>query len=152
MPRTRAAERHRAASAALVSVAGRHQPLSREAVRRAAATVLRRERRRAVLSLSFVGRERMRDLNARWKGRPGPTDVLAFRLSGPDGTLAGDIYICRWVAAREARDRGISLGEELLRLVVHGVLHVLGYDHPAGADRTGSAMWRRQERYLSLLR
>jgi probable rRNA maturation factor len=115
---------------------------------RAADTVLRGERRSAALSVSFVGRERMRILNARWKGRDEPTDVLAFALTDPRGALAGDIYICPWVAAREARARGIPLRQELHRLVVHGVLHVLGYDHPAGGARTASAMWRRQERYV----
>jgi probable rRNA maturation factor len=136
----------------LVTVSGRSQPLDRRAVMRAAATVLRAERRSAAISVSFLGRERMRRLNARWKGRDQPTDVLAFALPAPRGTLVGDIYICPWVASREARARGIPLRQELRRLVVHGVLHVLGYDHPEGEGRTGSAMWRRQERYLRAAR
>jgi probable rRNA maturation factor len=121
-------------------------------VTRAAEAVLRAERRRAMISVAFVGRDRMGRLNARWKGRAGATDVLAFPLAGPGRTLAGDVYICRWVAAREARTRGVPLRQELLRLVVHGVLHVLGYDHPEGAARMTCAMWRRQERYLRRLR
>ena len=115
---------------------------------RAVETVLRGERRAAIVSVSFVGRDRMRALNARWKRRDEPTDVLAFALTDPRGALAGDIYISPWVAAREARARGIPLRQELHRLVVHGVLHILGYDHPAGGERTASPMWRRQERYL----
>ena len=55
------------------------------------------------------------------------------------------------VAAREARARHLPLRQELLRLVIHGTLHVLGYDHPR-ERRTASAMWRRQERYLKELR
>lgn len=94
----------------------------------------------------------MRALNARWKGKPRPTDVLAFPLSSPGGMLAGDIYICPWVAAREARVRRIPLRQELERLVVHGVLHVLGFEHPEGSGREDSPMWRRQERYLRALR
>ena len=94
----------------------------------------------------------MRALNTRWKGIPRPTDVLAFPLAQPDGALAGDIYICRWVAAREARARRLPLAQELRRLVVHGVLHVLGYQHPEGGERTASPMWRRQERYVKALR
>ena len=131
-----------------MAVSGRTLPLGRPAVIEAAETVCRGERRSADLSVSFVGRDRMRLLNARWKGRDEPTDVLAFALTDPRGTLAGDIYICPWVAAREARSRGISLRQELHRLVVHGVLHVLGYDHPEGRSRTASPMWRRQERYV----
>jgi len=114
--------------------------------------VLHEERRDAVLSLTFLGREQMRALNARWKGVDQPTDVLAFPLAGPNGSLSGDVYICPWVAAREARSREIPLAQELRRLVVHGVLHVLGYDHPEGERRTASAMWRRQERYLRSFR
>jgi rRNA maturation RNase YbeY len=129
-------------------VSGRSAPLSSASAERLALRVLRGERRAAVLSLAFVGRDRMRALNTRWKRRPAPTDVLAFALEDPRGALAGDVYICRWVAAREARARGIPLRQELRRLVVHGVLHVLGYDHPDGERRTASAMWRRQERYL----
>jgi probable rRNA maturation factor len=55
------------------------------------------------------------------------------------------------VAEREARRRGIPVREELIRLVVHGTLHVLGHDHPEGEGRTVSPMWRRQERYVSAL-
>jgi len=106
----------------------------------------------ALLSIAFVGRDRMTALNRRWKGRRVPTDVLAFPLAGPDGSLAGDIYICPWLAARHARDLGIPLRQELTRLVIHGVLHVLGYDHPETAGRAASPMWRRQERYLRGLR
>jgi rRNA maturation RNase YbeY len=119
---------------------------------RAAEFVLRGERKQAMLSITFLGRDRMRALNARWKGRPRPTDVLAFSLAGPRGALAGDIYICPWVAAREAHGRRLPLAQELTRLVVHGVLHVLGFAHPETGAREASAMWRRQERYVSALR
>jgi probable rRNA maturation factor len=63
----------------------------------------------------------------------------------------GDVYICSWVAAREAKTRGVPLREELIRLVIHGTLHALGRTHPEGAARTRSSMWRRQERYVGAL-
>jgi probable rRNA maturation factor len=94
----------------------------------------------------------MRELNQGWKGRAEPTDVLAFALAGPDGSLAGDVYISPWMAAESARLLGVPLRQELTRLVIHGVLHVLGYDHPETTGRTASPMWRRQERYLRGLR
>lgn len=114
--------------------------------------VLAGERRRAFMSITFVGPVRMRKLNRRWKGADRGTDVLAFALAGPGGALTGDLYLCRAVAVREAASRRIPLRQELLRLVVHGTLHVLGYDHPDGETRTESPMWRRQERYLRGLR
>jgi probable rRNA maturation factor len=146
MPRTKTVSQ-----LGLVSVAGRSAPLSRATLTRAARRVLRAERSAARLSFAFISRNRMQELNLRWKRKERPTDVLAFALAGPDGGLAGDIYICPWVAAREARARDIPLRQELLRLVVHGVLHVLGYDHPEGESRDASAMWRRQERYVRSL-
>ena len=78
------------------------------------------------------------------------TDVIAFRLPIAGG-VAGDIYVCPSIAQRSARAVGVSAGEELTRLVVHGTLHVLGHDHPAGRGRERSAMWRRQERYVRAL-
>ena len=156
MPRTRTADARRDGTTSqgrhdVVAVSGRHLPLTRAVVVRAAETVLRQERRLAVLSVTFVGRDRMASLNARWKGHRRPTDVLAFSLPNPGGAVAGDIYVCPWYAAREARARRIPLRQELLRLVIHGVLHVLGHQHPEGEDRIGSPMWRRQERYLEAL-
>ena len=90
----------------------------------------------------------MRRLNRKHKHHDRTTDVLSFALAMPDGRLAGDVYICRAVASVQAREAGVPLREELVRLVVHGVLHVLGYDHPEDDGRERSAMWRRQERYV----
>lgn len=94
----------------------------------------------------------MRRLNAEHFGRDRVTDVIAFPLPLPDGGLAGDIYVCRAQAVRSAREAGVSLRQELIRLVIHGTLHVLGYDHPEGsAARMRSPMWRRQERLVRAL-
>ncbi len=132
-------------------------PLPRARAARVARAVLRGEGiRSGTVSLAFVGARRMRSLNRQWFGKDRPTDVIAFGLGAPGhhGTGApvlGDIYICPDVAARNARRYAVSPGQELVRLVIHGVLHVLGYDHPAGEARTASGMWRRQERYLRRL-
>jgi probable rRNA maturation factor len=134
-----------------VVVQGRRVPLSPALVRRVVDAVLKAERRQGLISVTFLGRDSMRRLNAAHKGQDRPTDVLSFPLSGPTGQVVGDVYICPWVARREAEARGISLREELIRLVVHGTLHALGHDHPEGAERTRSAMWRRQERYVEAL-
>ena len=104
----------------------------------------------ATVSVTFVTPVRMRGVNRRAFGKNRPTDVIAFRL--PMGkSVVGDIYVCPSVARAAARELGVSEREELTRLVVHGTLHVLGHDHPAGPGRERSAMWRRQERYVRRL-
>ncbi len=132
-------------------MSGRRLPLPPGVVRRVVKAVLEGERRQALVSITFLGRTAMRRLNAEHKGQDSPTDVLTFALHEPGGRAVGDVYICSWVAEREAASRGISLREELIRLVVHGTLHAIGRDHPEGAHRTRSAMWRRQERYVEAL-
>ncbi len=134
-----------------VRVSGRSKPLSPARVRRIVRAVLAAERRSATVSVTFLGPTRMRRLNLEYKRHDRPTDVISFQLPGPDGSLVGDIYVCPAVAAREAKAAGVTQAEELARLVIHGTLHVLGYDHPEGRGRTRSVLWRRQERYLEAL-
>lgn len=132
-------------------MSGRRLPLSRALVRRVVEAVLRAEHRQALVSVTFLGRDSMQRLNAAHKGHNRPTDVLTFALGGPKGQVIGDVYICPWVARREARALGVPLRQELIRLVVHGTLHALGLEHPEGPERTQSLMWRRQERYVEAL-
>lgn len=133
-----------------------------DALARVAARVLRWERARRVrVELVLLGPAAMRRLNRRATGRRGLTDVIAFTLPQPGGVVVGEVYICP-AAARAFVSGGQAvrrlggrnsdhLCEELVRLAVHGTLHVLGYDHPDGPGRTRSAMWRRQERYVRRL-
>jgi probable rRNA maturation factor len=114
-------------------------------------SVLLGEGREATVSVAFVGPARMRALNREWKGHDSPTDVISFALPSPTGELIGDVYICPAVARAQAKQLGIPARQELIRLVVHGTLHVLGHDHPDGPGRTRSTMWRRQERYVKAL-
>jgi probable rRNA maturation factor len=133
-----------------VSVGGRPRALPDRTVREVVEAVLARERRSARISVTFVGRDGMRRLNRDYKDRDAPTDVLAFPLEGPAG-LVGDIYVCPWIARREAVARRVPVRQELIRLVIHGTLHVLGHDHPENGQRERSPMWRRQERYVEAL-
>jgi probable rRNA maturation factor len=104
----------------------------------------------AVISLTYLSGQRMRALNRRTFGRDRATDVIAFGMRH-DRRLVGDIYVCPSAAAAAARAHGVTLREEVTRLLVHGALHVLGRDHPAGGMRVRSAMWRRQEAYVRRL-
>jgi probable rRNA maturation factor len=134
-----------------VAVNGRRLPLPASLVRRVVGSVLHGERRDALISVTFLGRDAMRRLNAAHRGHDRPTDVLSFALTDPSGRAVGDVYVCPWVAGREARARAVPLRQELIRLVVHGTLHALGWDHPGDEGRTDSPMWRRQERYVAAL-
>jgi len=120
---------------------------ARTGIRRPAAERLARVARRVAawegarrlrVDLTLLDAAAMRRLNRRATGRRGLTDVIAYAMPQPDGSLLGDVYLCPSVAGEE----------ELVRLAVHGTLHVLGYDHPDGPGRIRSTMWRRQERYV----
>jgi probable rRNA maturation factor len=96
------------------------------------------------LSVLLVGLEAMTDLHVRWMDEPGPTDVLSFPMDelrpGREGEptpagLLGDVVLCPQVAATQAQAAGHSTAEELLLLTVHGILHLLGFDHVEPDER-----------------
>ncbi len=101
------------------------------------------------LSLTLLDDAAMAALNERWLGHAGPTDVIAFALHADGDAPLGDVYVGVPAARRQAGEHGIGVPEELVRLAVHGTLHVLGHDHPEGEDRVGSPMWDVQERIVS---
>ena len=109
------------------------------------------------VELTLLGADAMRRLNRRATGRRSLTDVIAFALPQPDGSILGDVYLCPEAAERWVKNGGRGKGEEgrvegeLVRLAVHGTLHVLGYDHSEGPARTRSRMWRKQEQYVERL-
>jgi len=119
----------------------------------------------AELSVIFVDEQAISDLNDRFLGGTGPTDVLAFPMDddvvlggrqpdeggrGPGApaepsdppVVLGDVVVCPRVAQRQAQEHGQSLGDEVALLVVHGVLHLLNYDH---AEEGESATMKRRE-------
>lgn len=76
-------------------------------------------------------REEAKNLNLQYLERDYPTDVLSFPFNEelPDGFYLGDIFICYPIADIQAKENNVSLQEELFRLMVHGILHLQGYDH-----------------------
>jgi len=116
---------------------------------RLARAVLETEQRRGELTLTFVDRDEIAELNAEHLGKTGPTDVLSFPLDDDEGTsaprgvpvLLGDVVVCPAVAAEQAATHAGTLDDELALLVVHGVLHVLGHDH-AEPDETATMRTR----------
>jgi len=94
----------------------------------------------AELSMVLLDTAAMADLHMRWMDLPGPTDVMSFPMDElepggrpdapePGPSMLGDIALCPEFAAEQAAAAGHSLGQELALLTVHGVLHLLGYDH-----------------------
>lgn len=91
------------------------------------------------LSLLLVSRDHIRKLNARFANEDHPTDVLAFPMMEDDDeeeSLLGDVVLCPEVAQENAAKLQHSVSRELDTLVVHGTLHLLGYDHQTSEDRT----------------
>lgn len=87
------------------------------------------------ISILFVGDQGIRDLNRQFRGMDRPTDVLSFpQLSEdepepPGAHVLGDVAISLETARNQSKDHGLSLEEELTLLLIHGILHLLGYDH-----------------------
>lgn len=127
------------------------EPLELAAFERLAAFVLEREVApdAVELSIALVEIEEMTELNERYRGKSGPTDVLSFpcddpcAVVGPEEPVAlGDVVIAPEIAVRQAAELDHTVEEELNLLLVHGVLHLLGYDHES--DQDAAAMQARE--------
>lgn len=104
--------------------------------------------RDAEISIAFVDNETIHRLNKRYLDHDEPTDVLTFPLGGGK-KLAGEIVVGAEVAAAEASQRGHDVHAELALYVIHGVLHLCGYDDATQQDR--QAMRARERHYLKVL-
>ncbi|HEY7677805.1 MAG TPA: rRNA maturation RNase YbeY [Candidatus Methylomirabilis sp.] len=115
--------------------------------------------RGAECSLILIGDARMAALNRTYRGTPHPTDVLAFPAeqagmpagggggrAAPGGPYLGDLAISLETAGRQAARRGHPLEREAALLMIHGILHLVGYDHRTPTQR--GRMWRVQNRLL----
>ena len=111
----------------------------------------------AELSILLMDVDAMTDLHVKWMDEPGPTDVMSFPMdeldtarrpdeAGPGPALLGDVVLCPAVATDQARQAGHTLDDELHLLTVHGVLHLLGYDHAEPAQER--EMFRLQNELL----
>jgi probable rRNA maturation factor len=127
-------------------------PMSEARVREIVRAVCRRRRvKDAMISVTFVTNRAIARMNREYLEHTGPTDIITFELSPAGGVIMGDIYIAPGVARENARIHGVGVREELVRLVVHGTLHVLGHSHPEGDGRTRSDMWKIQEKLVAAL-
>ncbi|HXC53468.1 MAG TPA: rRNA maturation RNase YbeY [Candidatus Limnocylindrales bacterium] len=123
----------------IVDETGRETVLAETAAAAAEAILAIVGRPDCELSIVLVGDDRMRELNHEWRGKDSPTDVLSFpqldaNAFGPSATMLGDVVISLDTLRRQAADGGWTDPEELTRLLLHGVLHLLGHDHEDDVD------------------
>jgi probable rRNA maturation factor len=140
-----------------ISITSHREPelLDLAAFERLARYVLEREDvpEMAELSLAIVDLEEMTSLNERYRGIEGPTDVLSFgcddpcAVEGDEPITLGDVVVAPEVAVRQAEEYGHTVEEELNLLLVHGILHLLGYEHESDDD---AAVMQERERALLL--
>ena len=131
------------------------EPLDLTAFERLAAFVLDREEAPVYteLSIAVVELAEMTELNERYRGKKGPTDVLSFECDDlcaadvDEPVTLGDVVIAPEIAEVQAGEYGHTVEEELNLLLVHGVLHLLGYDHEA--DEDALAMQARERALLT---
>jgi len=103
------------------------------------------------LSVVLAGDELLAELNERYRGKRGPTDVLSFPYLDEVSAVRhlGEVFISVERAHEQARRRRILLADEIVRLLVHGLLHLLGHEHDTDAGRR--RMKRAEERHLETL-
>ena len=113
--------------------------------------VLKKEKIKACsLTLLIVGDSHIRALNKKYLRKDLPTDVLSFDLKYPGASrksMVGDIVVSVDAAARVSRELSLDFKQEVLRYIVHGILHLTGYDDTAPAEK--KKMWKRQEELLA---
>lgn len=109
------------------------------------------------ISVTFINDARMREINFEFRGKDKPTDVLSFpqfepkqiagraKVSVAGGTSLGDLVISTETTLRQAKEFGVTKRAELVRLVVHGILHLCGYDHEKVPAKEAQRMRRREQ-------
>jgi len=108
------------------------------------------------LSILLIGDRAMRTLNRDYRGKDKPTDVLSFaQLEGRsiiNSPTLGDLVISVDTTAKQAQEYGVTYEHEFARLMVHGILHLHGYDHEGVPAREAQRMRRQEERILKAVR
>ncbi|WP_375204628.1 rRNA maturation RNase YbeY [Hyphococcus sp.] len=100
------------------------------------------------IALLFCNDAAIAELNSRFRGKTGPTNVLSFPSGEEEGFL-GDIALARETCAREAEEKGLSLRDHAAHLIIHGMLHLIGYDHETEED--AAQMERREKEILKIM-
>ena len=116
-------------------------------------TARREKKVRGIVELTIVGGAVIRRLNRQWRGQDKVTDVLSFAWGESGGTksdLLAEIFICYPQIARQAKQYGVSAKEEFARMLIHGILHSVGYDHVTKPQ--AKKMFNLQEKILASIK
>ncbi len=101
------------------------------------------------ISLAFVGKEEIKKLNRKFRSKNKPTDVLSFLLN--EGDIFGEIVICPEVVKDNSKKYGVTFKAEMLKIFIHGILHLCGYDHEK-SKKEEEIMEAKQNLYLSKIK
>jgi probable rRNA maturation factor len=140
----------------LITNRQRYLSLNRDRILKAAGDILScLNLQSAELSILLVGDRKMKELNRIYRGKDGTTDVLSFEAgipvsAGESGMILGDIVINVARADEQARARDVGIYEEINRLLVHGTLHLTGYDHEV-SPKEAQRMSRKERKILDAL-
>ena len=128
--------------------------LARSAVHSAVAHSRHRALSDSEVSVKFASDEEVRELNRTWRGKDKATNVLSFPMAGEDeldsAQLLGDVVLAHGICAAEAADKGVAIEAHAAHLLVHGTLHLLGYDHET-SDADAEEMEGVERRALAAL-
>ena len=125
-------------------------PVNESFLKKTAETVLKRKKlAEKKLSIALIGEKKIKDLNKKYRGKDRPTDVLAF--PGDKEAELGEIVICPEKVKKNAKRFNSAYEKELVRVLIHGILHLLGHDHER-SEIEAKRMVKKEEYYLSLLR
>ena len=129
--------------------------IDREFVKKIAERILKKEKKQGDISIIFVGTKKIRDLNKRYRKQDKVTDVLSFSHGLVDTKFKdifelGEIIICLIRVKKDAQEFKSDFEKELKWVIIHGILHALGYDHEK-SEKEAKRMKKKEEYYLKNL-
>ncbi|PIR78108.1 MAG: rRNA maturation RNase YbeY [Candidatus Magasanikbacteria bacterium CG10_big_fil_rev_8_21_14_0_10_36_16] len=130
----------------------RNKLLSELEIKNIVFAVLKKNKKNGDISVHIVGDKKIRDLNKNYRGKDKVTDVISFAIAEGESIVEmeekdfGDIFICLPQIIRQATENNISAREETIRMLVHGVLHILGFDHKK--ENEAKEMFSLQEKFV----
>ncbi|MBP9837079.1 MAG: rRNA maturation RNase YbeY [Proteobacteria bacterium] len=129
--------------------------ISQKKIKEIISTILETEKVECTeISILFTGDKEIQKLNATYRRKDKPTDVLSFPLDMMEAnfpkTSLGDLIISVETAIKQAKEYGVTVKEEITRLLIHGTLHLLGYDHEKVSKAEAEKMRRREKKLLAI--